>query len=510
MGFDGREHAKRYAPQEGDTLQAIAERETEAGNPLTWQDLARFNWGTDDEAEVNAFLRDELGARKRDADNNFVLSPDDEAQGQLLIPRRFERRGLALKQTYTLRVRKRVAPPQFLECCHLPGVTFAFNSSFIRPNVVGYLKKLEAVTQRHPEAKVMIFGHTDAVGDDLYNKKLSERRAWSVYAFVTNDPDAWEVLYNHPDEDWGLAVLQEILADMNHYAGKIDGDMGSATRSAMRAFLGLPDDAPVQNDAAFRWQLFDAYMASKHDIKLAPDRFIQDGYMGCGEFNPLSSEDQIDEASRRVTFFLFHPDRLPPLPCAYADVAPCQKQMVSLDYRHTETFQCSFYDSLAQKCASEEVLTLQVRLFDAFNQFMPEAPCRVTVGQYAQELVSDADGYVEVRIGGSYPRALVEWGEAEDKEDASADAYRYQLELFLNYNEPADAHEQAMRRLYNLGYSVDLSLPFTEQPEPIRTFQLHYRDRFDLPDTTGTLDAETQAAIRDVHDACDPETEAQV
>ena len=95
MGFDRREHAKRYAPQEGDTLQAIAERETEAGNPLTWQDLARFNWGTDDEAEVNAFLRDELGARKRDADNNFVLSPDDEPQGHLLIPRRFERRSLA-------------------------------------------------------------------------------------------------------------------------------------------------------------------------------------------------------------------------------------------------------------------------------------------------------------------------------------------------------------------------------------------------------------------------------
>lgn len=350
MGFDKRENAKPYALQEGDTLRTIAERETAAGNPLTWQELARFNWGTDDEAEVNAFLRDELGARRRDADNNFVLAADDEPRGQLLIPAPFARRGLALEKTYTLRVRKKTAPAQFLECCHVPGITFGFNSSFVRPSVVEYLKKLERVAERHPDAKIMIFGHTDAVGDDLYNKKLSERRAWSVHAFVTNDTDAWEVLYNHPDEAWGLAVVQEILADLGHDPGAIDGDLGAQTRTAMRSLLGLPEQAPVQNDAAFRKQLFAAYMASKHDIDLPPERFMDPAYMGCGEFNQVTGDEKEAEQNRRVTFFFFHPERVPTLPCAFADTGPCSKQIVTIQYRHNERYRCSFFDSLSREC----------------------------------------------------------------------------------------------------------------------------------------------------------------
>ena len=379
----------------------FAERETAAGNPLSWQDLARFNWGTDDQDEINAFLRDELGARKRDADNNFVLSTDDEPPGELLIPMPFEKRALALERTYVLRVRKKVAPPQFLECCHLPGVTFAFGSSFIRPNVVGYLKKLEAVAGRHPEAQIMIFGHTDAVGDDLYNKKLSERRAWSVYAFITNDPDVWEVLYNHSDEAWGLAVIQEILADLGHDPGAPDGDWGPQTRAAMRSFLGLPEDASVQNDAAFRQQLFAAYMNSKHDVDLPPERFMDPGYMGCSEFNPVAETAGETEQNRRVTVFFFHPDRLPKLPCAFADVGPCKKQTVSLEQRHTRSFRCSFYDSLAKNCANPVVPGVH---WISFRLLSKEDDQPVRDAKYSLELPDgrvieghlDGDGFAKI------------------------------------------------------------------------------------------------------------------
>lgn len=65
MGFEKTESAKLYTAIDGDTLQAIAERETAAGNPITWQELAKYNWGTDDPATINELLRDELGARKR-------------------------------------------------------------------------------------------------------------------------------------------------------------------------------------------------------------------------------------------------------------------------------------------------------------------------------------------------------------------------------------------------------------------------------------------------------------
>ena len=353
MAFQSHDDAKVYQHRDGDTLDTIAARETEAGNPITWQELARYNWGTDDPEEVDAFLRDDLGARARTEDGRLALRSDDSPRKPLKVPLQFEATGLALCQTHKIRVRLRSAPKQFLECSHLPGVTFAFDSSFLRPNVVGYLKKLEVVARRNPEAKIMIFGHTDGVGDDLYNKQLSERRAFSAHAFITNDPDAWEVLYNHADEGWGLPVVQEILAALGHDPGAPDGDWGPQTRADIRSFLGLPDDAAVANDAAFRRDLFAAYMADKHDIDLPPNRFMDPGYMGCGEFNPVEEADGPNEWNRRVTFFFFHEDRLPTLPCEFAATGACEKQMVEVSPRNHASFKCSFFDSLAKRCRSD-------------------------------------------------------------------------------------------------------------------------------------------------------------
>jgi len=399
MIFDKRDKAKVYTPQQDDTLPKIAERETAAGNPITWQALARYNWGTDDRDEVNACLRDELGCRHRDEAGNFVVAADDEPRSEFLIPRPFQQTVQALGQTHTIRVRRLETPPQLIGCCSLPGITFAFNSSFVRPTVVDYLRPLEALAHDHPEAKIMIFGHTDAVGDDLYNKKLSERRAWSVHAFIANDADAWETLYNHPDEDWGLKVVQEILADLGHYFGPLDGDWGPQTRAALRSFLGLPEDATVKNDVATRRAVFAAYMAGKHDIDLPPERFMEPGYMGCGEFNPVEEEGGTLEANRRVTFYLFHPDRLPNLPCAFADLAPCKRQMVSPSLRHRETFRCSFYDSLACRCPSDgpapgvEYGILFMQLFDATgNAPLSGRSYTITGAEWRIEGTLDDDG----------------------------------------------------------------------------------------------------------------------
>ena len=75
--------------------------------------------------------------------------------------------------------------------------------------------------------------------------------------------------------------------------------------------------------------------------------------MGCGEFNLLEPSDKAEEKNRRVTFYLFNKDRLPNLPCAFDDIAPCKRQMLNEDRRHIPGFSCSFYDSWAQKCPAE-------------------------------------------------------------------------------------------------------------------------------------------------------------
>ena len=362
MGFDKRKNANEYTPQDGDTLHKIALRETDAGNKLTWQELAKFNWGTDKTDEVNEFLRDELGCYVRDDANNFVISGDLEPEGKLLIPVRFEKSGLATKKTYVLRVKKKEPPPkQFMGCAKVNGVCFEFDKSFVRPAIVDDLKKLQEEVAKHPDARIMIFGHTDKVGSDEYNKKLSERRARSVYAFITDDADTWEELYK--EEDWGIRAVQAILKDFggNYDPGPVDGVKGPKTETAIKNYQG--DNGLTVDGIAgpkTRKKLFTEYMTSKHDIKLTPDQFMDPKHMGCGEFNPMEETEAAHEPNRRVTFYLFHRDRLPKLPCREGDLAPCRKQISQPLPRNNDNFHCSFYDSIAIDCVCESQPYLRV------------------------------------------------------------------------------------------------------------------------------------------------------
>lgn len=64
------------------------------------------------------------------------------------------------------------------------NVYFAFNSAKLSKRLHGYLKSLAAYLVKRPHKRVRIEGHTDDVGNQEYNKKLSLRRAASVSAFL--------------------------------------------------------------------------------------------------------------------------------------------------------------------------------------------------------------------------------------------------------------------------------------------------------------------------------------
>ena len=151
MGFDKRSAAKEYEPQDDDTLEAIAERETQAGNPITASDIARFNWGTDDPVMVDELLRDQLGAYKKGPDKVWQITADLKPDPPLLIPQPFKREGLDPGQLYTVRVRKKSAPaPQFEVCICADDLHFDFDKSFVRTTDVTKLKELEEVLNDHP------------------------------------------------------------------------------------------------------------------------------------------------------------------------------------------------------------------------------------------------------------------------------------------------------------------------------------------------------------------------
>ena len=69
----------------------------------------------------------------------------------------------------------------------LKGVNFDFDKSVLRPDAVEILNEAVEILKRYPELKVEVAGHTDSIGTDEYNQKLSERRAQAVYDFLTTN-----------------------------------------------------------------------------------------------------------------------------------------------------------------------------------------------------------------------------------------------------------------------------------------------------------------------------------
>ncbi len=68
----------------------------------------------------------------------------------------------------------------------LDTITFGFNEAFVREEEIFDLDRIarmiERVVAAHPDEIFMIEGHTDAVGSDAYNLKLSRQRAQAVKA----------------------------------------------------------------------------------------------------------------------------------------------------------------------------------------------------------------------------------------------------------------------------------------------------------------------------------------
>lgn len=67
----------------------------------------------------------------------------------------------------------------------LPGdVTFDFDKATIRADASGTLNRLAQLIEAGDEGQITIEGHTDAKGDDAYNKALSEQRAAAVQTYL--------------------------------------------------------------------------------------------------------------------------------------------------------------------------------------------------------------------------------------------------------------------------------------------------------------------------------------
>jgi outer membrane protein OmpA-like peptidoglycan-associated protein len=71
--------------------------------------------------------------------------------------------------------------------CHVAmyGILFDFNKSTLQPASDPVLQQILALQTKDAALKLEIQGHTDNVGNDAYNQTLSEARAASVVAWLT-------------------------------------------------------------------------------------------------------------------------------------------------------------------------------------------------------------------------------------------------------------------------------------------------------------------------------------
>ena len=78
----------------------------------------------------------------------------------------------------------KLAPIKANESIVLNNVFFEFDSDKLTPDSKAELNKLFSLLSNNPSIKVEIQGHTDSKGNNAYNKKLSQKRAESVRAYL--------------------------------------------------------------------------------------------------------------------------------------------------------------------------------------------------------------------------------------------------------------------------------------------------------------------------------------
>jgi len=77
--------------------------------------------------------------------------------------------------------------PAFEKFTFSAETLFAFDKADIRSDAAGILDDVVEKMQRYPEVElIVVTGHTDRIGTEAYNQKLSDRRAAAVRNYLVN------------------------------------------------------------------------------------------------------------------------------------------------------------------------------------------------------------------------------------------------------------------------------------------------------------------------------------
>lgn len=77
-------------------------------------------------------------------------------------------------------------PPPAPKKIILRGMNFDFDKTVIKPEFMPVLEEAVRILKENPEVRVTIEGHTDGLGAEAYNQRLSEQRAQTVKDFLVS------------------------------------------------------------------------------------------------------------------------------------------------------------------------------------------------------------------------------------------------------------------------------------------------------------------------------------
>jgi outer membrane protein OmpA-like peptidoglycan-associated protein len=129
-----------------------------------------------------------------DAQRKMQDAQNQAAQAQLATQQAEQEKDEAVRQKEELRQRLQAQLNQVLQTrdsargliVSMPDVLFDFNKYTLKPEARERLAKISGIVLAYPDLKLDIEGHTDSIGTDDYNQKLSEERADTVRGYLVS------------------------------------------------------------------------------------------------------------------------------------------------------------------------------------------------------------------------------------------------------------------------------------------------------------------------------------